>query len=165
MSRALLLLVLMMFLVSTVSALGLGKHRLLQRSSAFGGRALNTIHMMASSAPTATQPLSSPQDLLSKTSCFIFDCDGVIWKGDSLIPKVNAVLDKLRSMGKMIFFVTNNSTKSRKGYLKKFTGLGLNVNPEGRLILTHHYLHTFHLSIPLRLYYLFVFINPRNLFQ
>lgn len=27
-------------------------------------------------------------------------------------------------------FVTNNSTKSRKGYLGKFTGLGLNVNAE-----------------------------------
>ena len=27
-------------------------------------------------------------------------------------------------------FVTNNSTKSRKGYLGKFTGLGLNVQAE-----------------------------------
>lgn len=26
--------------------------------------------------------------------------------------------------------MTNNSTKSRKGYLGKFTGLGLNVNAE-----------------------------------
>lgn len=29
--------------------------------------------------------------------------------------------------GKQLIFVTNNSTKSRAGYLKKFTGLGLNV--------------------------------------
>jgi ribonucleotide monophosphatase NagD (HAD superfamily) len=41
------------------------------------------------------------------------------------------VLDKLRALGKKIFFVTNNSTKSRKGYLKKFTELTLKVNPEG----------------------------------
>lgn len=39
-------------------------------------------------------------------------------------------MDKLRALGKMIFFVTNNSTKSRKGYLKKFLELGLKVNPE-----------------------------------
>jgi ribonucleotide monophosphatase NagD (HAD superfamily) len=30
--------------------------------------------------------------------------------------------------GKRLVFVTNNSTKSRAGYLGKFTGLGLNVN-------------------------------------
>ena len=30
-----------------------------------------------------------------------------------------------------MFFVTNNSTKSRAGYLKKFTSLGLNINAVG----------------------------------
>ena len=30
--------------------------------------------------------------------------------------------------GKKLIFVTNNSTKSRKGYLKKFQILGLNVS-------------------------------------
>jgi 4-nitrophenyl phosphatase/phosphoglycolate phosphatase len=69
-------------------------------------------------------------ELLSKTDVFIFDCDGVIWKGDSIIPGVPKVLDKLRELGKKIFFVTNNSTKSRKGYLKKFESLGLKVAPE-----------------------------------
>lgn len=33
--------------------------------------------------------------------------------------------------GKKLYFVTNNSTKSRAGYLKKFTQLGLNVQPVG----------------------------------
>ncbi|KAF6256470.1 HAD-like domain-containing protein [Scenedesmus sp. NREL 46B-D3] len=33
-------------------------------------------------------------------------------------------------LGKRLVFVTNNSTKSRAGYLGKFTGLGLNVNAE-----------------------------------
>ena len=61
---------------------------------------------------------------------FIFDCDGVIWRGDHVIDKVPMVLDKLRELKKKIFFVTNNSTKSRKGYLKKFTELGLNVQAE-----------------------------------
>lgn len=62
---------------------------------------------------------------------FIFDCDGVIWRGDSLIEKVPAVLEKLRAAGKRMFFVTNNSTKSRKGYKSKFTSLGLNVRAVG----------------------------------
>ncbi len=32
--------------------------------------------------------------------------------------------------GKKLVFVTNNSTKSRKGYLSKFTSLGLDVSAE-----------------------------------
>lgn len=32
--------------------------------------------------------------------------------------------------GKKLIFVTNNSTKSRKGYLGKFTSLGLSVKAE-----------------------------------
>uniref|UniRef100_A0A7S0VVN4 Phosphoglycolate phosphatase n=1 Tax=Hemiselmis tepida TaxID=464990 RepID=A0A7S0VVN4_9CRYP len=68
--------------------------------------------------------------LIDSVDVFIFDCDGVIWKGDSLIDGVEPILDKLRAAGKKIFFVTNNSTKSRKGYKAKFDSLGLNVAPE-----------------------------------
>ena len=70
------------------------------------------------------------QKLLDSTKMFIFDCDGVIWRGDEVIEGVPETLDMLREMGKQLVFVTNNSTKSRAGYLKKFTGLGLNVKAE-----------------------------------
>lgn len=69
----------------------------------------------------ATKPLSAnvlklsePQkELLDQVDVFIFDCDGVIWRGDSLIDGIPETLEKLRSAGKRMFFVTNNSTKSR----------------------------------------------------
>lgn len=67
--------------------------------------------------------------LLQATNTFIFDCDGVIWKGDCLIEGIEETLDMLRSMGKRLVFVTNNSTKSRKSYAKKFESLGLSVTP------------------------------------
>jgi len=92
---------------------------------------LHIVSTHSSRLHAATKPLVNANELLDKMDVFIFDCDGVIWKGDSLIDKVPSVLDKLRQLGKTIFFVTNNSTKSRKGYLKKFTGLGLSVKPEG----------------------------------
>jgi phosphoglycolate phosphatase len=44
-----------------------------------------------------------------------------------LIDGVKETLVKLRAAGKTMFFVTNNSTKSRKGYKKKFDSLGLDV--------------------------------------
>jgi len=74
--------------------------------------------------------LRNPGDLLDGVDVFIFDCDGVIWRGDSLIDGIPNVLDKLRAAGKTLFFVTNNSTKSRAGYKSKFTSLGLDVKPE-----------------------------------
>lgn len=95
--------------------------------SAYGKpRPVSRVMRMANS-----QRLADPVgQMLDKTDVFIFDCDGVIWKGDSLIEGIPSVLDRLRAAGKRIFFVTNNSTKSRKGYKKKFDSLGLNVEPE-----------------------------------
>jgi phosphoglycolate phosphatase len=68
--------------------------------------------------------------LVDKVDCFIFDCDGVVWRGDSLIEGVSETIDLLRSLGKKLYFVTNNSTKSREGYLGKFTKLGLKISAE-----------------------------------
>jgi len=77
--------------------------------------------------PKLTDPI---ENLLAGTDVFIFDCDGVIWRGDSLIDGIPETLQKLRDAGKKMFFVTNNSTKSRAGYKKKFTSLGLDIPPE-----------------------------------
>lgn len=51
-------------------------------------------------------------------------------QGDSLIDGIPETLQKLRDLGKKMFFVTNNSTKSRAGYKKKFDGLGLDIPSE-----------------------------------
>ncbi|CAG9461895.1 unnamed protein product [Pedinophyceae sp. YPF-701] len=87
---------------------------------------------MAPVTQAAASPITEDEKMamIERTKVFIFDCDGVIWRGDSLIEGVPDTLDMLRAMGKKLFFVTNNSTKSRKGYVKKFTDLGLNVQPE-----------------------------------
>jgi len=50
---------------------------------------------------------------------------GTIWKGNQLIPGAAEVLELLRSLGKTVLYVTNNSMKSRADYLKKFRQLGL----------------------------------------
>jgi phosphoglycolate/pyridoxal phosphate phosphatase family enzyme len=44
-----------------------------------------------------------------------------------LIDGIAETLEKLRAAGKRLFFVTNNSTKSRAGYKKKFESLGLDT--------------------------------------
>ncbi|KAF2747603.1 4-nitrophenylphosphatase [Sporormia fimetaria CBS 119925] len=65
------------------------------------------------------------EEFLSRFDTFLFDCDGVLWSGDHLFPKVPETLEMLRSRGKRLVFVTNNSTKSRADYKKKFDKLGI----------------------------------------
>ncbi|CAN0890887.1 Phosphoglycolate phosphatase 2 [Linum grandiflorum] len=87
---------------------------------------------MSSPAPltTAIQLLNphTAQSLVDSVEAFLFDCDGVIWKGEKLIDGVSQTLDLLRSKGKKLVFVTNNSTKSRRQYAAKFHSLGISVS-------------------------------------
>ncbi|KIM41240.1 hypothetical protein M413DRAFT_445277 [Hebeloma cylindrosporum] len=72
--------------------------------------------------------LSSQEDyekLLDSYDTWLFDCDGVLWRGDHLIDGVPEVLDILRRRNKKVVFVTNNATKSRKKYKAKFDQLGV----------------------------------------
>lgn len=64
-------------------------------------------------------------NLLDKYEYFLFDCDGVIWLGDHLLPSVVETLKLLKDKNKTVIFVTNNSTKSRDDYLHKFEKLGI----------------------------------------
>ncbi|CAK9156790.1 unnamed protein product [Ilex paraguariensis] len=80
-------------------------------------------------ATRPSQPLSpqNVRDLFASVDAFLFDCDGVIWKGNTLIDGVPQTLEMLRSKGKKLVFVTNNSTKSRRQYAEKFQSLGIPV--------------------------------------
>ncbi|XVF75150.1 hypothetical protein PTKIN_Ptkin13bG0164200 [Pterospermum kingtungense] len=73
---------------------------------------------------------ANARELLDSVDAFLFDCDGVIWKGDKLIDGVPETLDMLRSKGKKLIFVTNNSTKSRNQYANKFRSLGISVTQD-----------------------------------
>jgi 4-nitrophenyl phosphatase len=87
--------------------------------------------------------------LLDKYDTWLFDCDGVLWNGDQPVDGAKDVLDMLRrqsttailsrygdvcmlilllgGVDKSIIFVTNNATKSRKNYKKKFDKLGIDA--------------------------------------
>ncbi|PBP28666.1 phosphoglycolate/pyridoxal phosphate phosphatase [Diplocarpon rosae] len=64
-------------------------------------------------------------EFIDRFDIFLFDCDGVLWSGDHLFPGTVETLELLRSKGKKIVFVTNNSTKSRPDYQKKLTSMGI----------------------------------------
>ncbi|KAF5191595.1 Phosphoglycolate phosphatase [Thalictrum thalictroides] len=89
----------------------------------------NEEEQRVSTTTTALSP-QNVKPLLESIEAFLFDCDGVIWKGDKLIEGVPQTLELLRSQGKKLIFVTNNSTKSRKQYANKFLKLGLTVTED-----------------------------------
>jgi len=76
---------------------------------------------MSQKITTKEQVLS----LIDSYDYFLFDCDGVLWLGDHLLPHVPETLDLLKEKNKTVIFVTNNSTKSRDDYLGKFKKLGI----------------------------------------
>jgi len=64
---------------------------------------------------------------LRKFKGFIFDCDGVIWRGKNKIEGVDGVIRYLRREGKRIVFLTNNSTKTREEYAKRLKLFGIDA--------------------------------------
>eukprot|EP00922_Rhytidocystis_sp_ex-Travisia-forbesii_P021577 GHVS01031600.1.p1 GENE.GHVS01031600.1~~GHVS01031600.1.p1 ORF type:complete len:396 (+),score=68.88 GHVS01031600.1:216-1403(+) len=83
--------------------------------------------------------VSGPQ-FVEQADVFLFDCDGVLWHGDKLIERVIETLEQLQAAGKQLYFVTNNSSKSRQGYLAKFQRLGLGdvVKDPSQIICSAH---------------------------
>ncbi|XP_059835857.1 glycerol-3-phosphate phosphatase [Hypanus sabinus] len=68
--------------------------------------------------------------VLDSVDVLLFDCDGVLWKGDSMIPGAAALVNRLQERGKLVFFLTNNSTKSREMYVEKLRRLGFQAHCE-----------------------------------
>jgi len=62
---------------------------------------------------------------LSSVSTILLDCDGVVWRGNTVIPGVPETIKKLKEHGKQVIFVSNNSTKSRRDTLEKIIQFGI----------------------------------------
>ncbi|XP_051958838.1 glycerol-3-phosphate phosphatase-like [Xyrauchen texanus] len=84
--------------------------------------------MAASKCTRLTGALTG--QLLDSVDNVLFDCDGVIWRGDQAIPGAPEVINSLKKQGKRVFFVTNNSTKTRKMYADKLNKLGFDATED-----------------------------------
>jgi len=66
-------------------------------------------------------------DILKQTRCFLFDLDGTIFLGGRLLPGAVELISFLRASGMPHYFLTNNSSRSRRDYVTKLENLGLTV--------------------------------------
>ncbi|BFZ15943.1 hypothetical protein BsWGS_18982 [Bradybaena similaris] len=67
---------------------------------------------------------AAAKEIAQNVDNFLFDCDGVLWDGNGVIPGSLDVVLKLKQMGKKVFYVTNNSSSSRQDYVKKCKDYG-----------------------------------------
>lgn len=67
---------------------------------------------------------STSKLLLDGTDSFLFDCDGVLWDGRGAIPGSLETVIKLKNAGKRVFYITNNSSRTREQYLQKCKKFG-----------------------------------------
>lgn len=61
---------------------------------------------------------------------YIFDMDGTLYLGETLLPGVHYLIGTLRELGKRLAFISNNPTRDIHMYVDKLTGLGLTVRPD-----------------------------------
>lgn len=64
------------------------------------------------------------REWVSSFDTVMTDCDGVLWVGGDPIPGSPELIQRLRQLGKRVFYVTNNSTKHRREYKTKVDKLG-----------------------------------------
>lgn len=85
---------------------------------------------MTTGSPIKISSKQIAQEFLDSFDTFLFDCDGVLWLGSHLLPSIKETLNLLIELGKKLVFVTNNSTKSRAAYSKKFASFGITVSED-----------------------------------
>ncbi|KAF6779216.1 hypothetical protein AHF37_01028 [Paragonimus kellicotti] len=71
--------------------------------------------------------ISAP-DVLRQCRTYLFDCDGVLWDANKLLPGAVDLINYLLETDRHVFLITNNSTKSVEQYAEKCCLLGLPVS-------------------------------------
>ena len=80
--------------------------------------------------------------MIKKYDAFIFDLDGTIYRGSSIIKNADRTINQLKSLGKKLIFISNKTTGSIQEYFEFLSKAGLNVSKEdiinSTLILKKH---------------------------
>ncbi len=68
--------------------------------------------------------------LANRFETFVFDLDGVVYRGNRALPHAVEVLNLLQESGRQVFYLTNNSGATRQQYAEKLRALGVDAQPE-----------------------------------
>lgn len=82
-------------------------------------------------------PAQEVKDWLSNFDAILTDCDGVLWLYSDVIEGSIEVVNKFIHSGRKVYFITNNSTKTREEFLSKAQQMGFCVDTD-KIISTAH---------------------------
>jgi Predicted sugar phosphatases of the HAD superfamily len=68
--------------------------------------------------------------IADRYDAFLFDLDGVLYRGAEPIDGAAETLATLRSLGKGLAFLTNNSSRTPEAIAAHLTGMGIRAAPE-----------------------------------
>jgi 4-nitrophenyl phosphatase len=68
--------------------------------------------------------------LAQRYDALLLDLDGVVYRGDEVIPAASAVLEKARTLGAVPLFMTNNSSRTPDQVAEKLGRLGVRASAE-----------------------------------
>ena len=68
--------------------------------------------------------------LAERYDAFLFDLDGVLYRGDEPVPGAPEALAALRALGKGIAFVTNNSSRTPEKVVARLRSVGIAADPD-----------------------------------
>lgn len=67
--------------------------------------------------------------LADRYDCFLFDLDGVLYRGDRVVPLAGEAVARLRLAGGRVAFMTNNSSRTPERVAQTLAGLGIEASP------------------------------------
>lgn len=59
---------------------------------------------------------------------YMFDLDGTVYLGETLLPKAKETINFLRAQGKRVLFLSNNPLRTREEYVRKLGKLGIPIS-------------------------------------
>ncbi len=79
---------------------------------------------------------------------YIFDLDGTVYLGDTVLPGAAEVIAAIRAAGRRLAFLSNNPTRTRQEYAVKLARLGLGGNPAEIVNSSHVMVEWLRLNAP-----------------
>lgn len=81
-------------------------------------------------------------NLADRFDAFLFDLDGVVWRGEEAIPGTARTIARLRDENKRVVFITNNASRSPRQYAVKLMRMRIPTEPSdivtsGHVVLSH----------------------------
>ncbi len=74
--------------------------------------------------------------LTSTVKGIMLDLDGVLWRGDALLPRARETVIELKERGYSLAYVSNNSSLGKKGMHQKFQALDIPLDDEELVLAT-----------------------------